>query len=93
MLVARLAKMPTSFPLKTLLDYVTFGLEVSKGVSSGGRSSLQTVDGVHRGRVTLHQVGDCAVHQPVAIEHALAGERGRRHFDTVMSAAAVDCGL
>lgn len=54
----------------------------------GGRSSLQTVDGVHRGCVTLHQVGDCAIHQPVAIEHVPAGERGRRHFDVEVSAAS-----
>jgi hypothetical protein len=30
--------------------------------------------------------------QPMAIEHAPADERGRRHFDAEV-AAAVDCGL
>jgi|GEM_PF-3749992 len=39
----------------------------------GLRSSLQTVDGVHRGRVTLHQVDDGAVHQSLALKHAPAG--------------------
>jgi hypothetical protein len=57
---------------------------------TSGRSSLQTVDGVHRGRVTLHQVGDCVIYQPRSLEHAPAGERGRRHFDAEVS-AAVDC--
>jgi len=62
-------------------------------LKTSGRLSLQTVDGVHRGRVTLHQVDDCAIHQPQSIEHAPAGERGRRHFDAeVSAAAAVDCG-
>jgi len=34
-----------------------------------------------------------SMHQPVANEHALVGERGRRHFDAEVSAAAVHFGL
>jgi hypothetical protein len=36
-------------------------------------------------------VRDCAVHQPLALEQAPAGEHGRRHFDAEVSAAG-DCG-
>jgi hypothetical protein len=56
-------------------------------------SSFQTVDGVHRGHVTPHQVSDCAVHQPLSLERALAAEHGRCHFDAEVSPAAVDRGL
>jgi hypothetical protein len=63
------------------------------GSRRSGRSSFQTVDGVHRGHVTPHQVSDCAVHQTLALERAQAGERGRRHVDVEVSPAAADCGL
>jgi hypothetical protein len=63
------------------------------GSRRSGRSSFQTVDGVHGGHVTPHQVSDCAVHQPLSLERAHAGEHGRRHVDIEMSPAAVDCGL
>jgi hypothetical protein len=63
------------------------------GSRGSRRSSFQTVDGVHRGPVSPHQVSDCAVHQPLSLERAHAGEHGRRHFDAEVSPAAVDCGL
>jgi len=44
---------------------------------------------VHRGREAAYR----RKHQPVANEHALVGERGRRHFDAEVSAAAVHFGL
>jgi hypothetical protein len=77
----------------TLRAFCSGGSRPAKsGSRRSGRSNFQTVDGVHRGRVTPHQVGDCAVHQPLALEHAHAGEHGRRHFDAEVSPAAVDCG-
>ena len=33
------------------------------------------VDGMHRSLVTFHQIGDGAIHQPLALEHVLAGLR------------------
>jgi hypothetical protein len=77
----------------TLRAFCSGGSRPAKsGSRRSGRSNFQTVDGVHRGRVTPHQVGDCAVHQPLALEHAHAGEHGRCHFDAEVSPAAVDCG-
>jgi hypothetical protein len=63
------------------------------GSRRSGRSSFQTVDGVHRRHVTPHQVSDCAVHQPLSLERAHAGEHRRHHIDAEVSPAAVDCGL
>ena len=57
-----------------------------------GRPGLQAVNGMHRSPVSLHQAGDGTVHHALALQHALAGEHGRRHFDVEVAAAAVHVG-
>ena len=58
----------------------------------GGRPGLQTVDGMHRRPVSLHQIGDGAVHQALALQYVLAGAHERRHLDVEVAAAAVNLG-
>ena len=52
-----------------------------QGWRCSGRPGFQTVDGMHRRPVPFHQIGDGAIHHPLALHHVLAGEHGRRHLD------------
>ena len=55
---------------------------------SSRRSGDETVHSVNGCGVSVHQMADGFVHQPLTFEHTLAGKRRRRHFDLEVAAGA-----
>ena len=57
------------------------------------RARRQGIDRMHRGALACEQVLDRAEHEALALEHVLAGERGRHHADRVVAATTCDLDL